>query len=120
MNIRELVRTWFGKWEEGDYLGLPLAEDFRHTSPYGTIEGKEAYLDLVSSNTDKFLNNTFEFHDEFFGENRACVRYTVRQGDFSQDVSEWLYEKNGLLAEIVSYYNIKGEISSDRKLEGMD
>lgn len=119
MNIDELSRMWFRLWTEGDYRNLPIAEDFRHTSPYGTINGKKAYMDLVEVNKDKFLGNTFEFHDMMFGEDRACVRYTVHQKDFSLDVSEWLYEEGGKLRQIVSYYNIEGEISTERELEGL-
>lgn len=109
MNIKTLVKTWFAKWEEGDFYQLPVTENFSHTSPYGTIQGKQAYLNLVEENKDKFLNHHFEIHDELYAEGKACVRYTAVQGDFKLDVSEWHYEKDGLLHEIIAYYHIEGE-----------
>jgi hypothetical protein len=117
MNSENLVIDWFEKWNKGDYLNLPLSENFKHTSPFGTIEGRKAYLDLVRQNEEKFLGYTFELHDGIYQKDRACVRYTAKQGkDFSLNVSEWYYIKNKLIAEIFSYYHI-GAIRDDRKLE---
>lgn len=116
MELKELVRQWFKKWETGDYHNLPITENFKHTSPFGTIEGKKAYLDLVKENEDKFLGQTFEIHDAIYENDKACVQYTARQGkDFSLDVSEWYYFKGELIEEIVAYYHI-GEIRDERIL----
>jgi len=66
MDVKELVRAWYEKWEEGDFHNLPLAENFKHTSPFGTIDGKDEYLNLVGANRDKFLGHRFELHDEIY------------------------------------------------------
>ena len=116
MDLKKIVKEWFDKWESGDFLNLPITENFKHTSPYGTVNGKTAYISLVEANKDKFLGYRFEIHDEIYENNRACVRYTAIQGDFTVDVSEWHYLSEGLIQEIVSYYNIEGEISEERKL----
>lgn len=117
MESRELVRGWFEKWEKGDFQHLPITENFRHTSPFGTIDGKNRYIDLVKANKDKFLGYRFEIHDEIYDDDRACVRYTAIQGDFRLDVSEWYYCKNGLIDTIIAHYHI-GDIREDRKLTG--
>jgi hypothetical protein len=116
MKLPDLINTWFEKWNSGDFLSLPVSEDFKHTSPFGTIEGKAAYLELVKKNKDKFLGYQFFIHDKITSEKRACVRYTAIKEDFSLDVSEWYYSENGLISEIVAYYHI-GEIREDRKLD---
>lgn len=116
MELKRLVKKWFEKWEEGDFRHLPISDNFKHTSPFGTIDGKEQYLSLVEANKDKFLGHRFKIHDELYDEDKACVRYTAIQGDFKLDVSEWYYVKNDLIEEIVAYYHI-GEIRDDRKLE---
>lgn len=113
--MKTLIRKWFEKWEEGDFRHLPISESFKHTSPFGTIDGKRQYLSLVESNKDKFLNYRFEILDEIYDTDRACVRYTATQGDFILEVSEWYFVKNDLIEEIVSYYHI-GEIRADRQL----
>ncbi|TAI47822.1 nuclear transport factor 2 family protein [Flagellimonas allohymeniacidonis] len=115
--MQKLVKQWFAKWNQGDFHNLPIADNFTHTSPFGTIEGKQAYIALVEANKDKFLGYTFKIHDEMYEEDKACVRYTAQQGeDFKLDVSEWYYRKDNLIGDIVSYYHI-GEIQEDRKIE---
>lgn len=117
MDSQQIVKQWFNKWESGDFLNLPVTEDFSHTSPFGTIEGKEAYLDLVAKNKDKFLGQTFILHDGIYEADHACVRYTARQGnDFTLDVSEWYYLEGSLIKRIIAYYHI-GEIRQERALE---
>lgn len=116
MNLRSLINNWFAAWDQGDFKNIPISDDFEHTSPFGTISGKQNYLKTVSENRDKFLGYTFDIHDEIYMQDRACVRYTARQGDnFSLDVSEWYYPKDGLIGKIIAYYHI-GEIRQDRKI----
>ena len=110
MDLRRLVQTWFQKWEEGDFRGIPVTDGFVHTSPYGTITGKDAYLELVEANADQFLGYRFEIHDELYGEDRACIRYTARADDFALDVSEWFHAEEGAISSVASYYNV-GEAS---------
>ncbi|KGJ92303.1 hypothetical protein ND16A_1680 [Thalassotalea sp. ND16A] len=111
-----LIKEWFSKWEEGDFYHLPISENFKHTSPFGIIDGKNNYINLIESNKDKFLGYQFKIHDEIFGDNKACIRYTAIQGDFSLDVSEWYFVKGGLIEAIVAYYHI-GEVRDERKLK---
>ena len=120
MDSEAIVKDWFQKWQRGDYLNLPVAETFKHTSPFGTIDGRKEYLDLIRNNEDKFLGYSFDIHDGLYESERACVRYTARQGKhFTLDVSEWYYLKEDLIEEIVSYYHI-GEIRQERKLNNPD
>ncbi len=117
MNTQQLVNDWFEKWNSGDYMNLPITTDFQHTSPFGTIEGKKAYLELVKQNEDKFLGYQFEIRDSIFKEQSGCVRYTATQGEgFKLDVSEWYYVEDGLIKEIIAYYHI-GEIREERELD---
>lgn len=117
MELKDLVNIWFDKWDNGDYMNLPISENFKHTSPFGTIDGKKTYLNLVKENEDKFLGQSFDIHDAIYEKDKACVRYTAKQGkDFSLDVSEWYYVKNNLIEKIVAYYHI-GEIREERTIE---
>ena len=116
MRTETLVQTWFEKWEQGDFRSLPVTDTFKHTSPFGTIDGKQVYLAVVEENRDKFLGYTFTIHDAIYEEHKACVRYTAQQGDFKLDVSEWYYILDGLIDEIIAYYHI-GEIRDDRQIE---
>ena len=86
MDAKNIVRLWFEKWEQADIQHLPIAEDFIHTSPYGTITGKAQYLELVEANLDKFLGHRFEIHDEIYQADKGCVRYTATKEDFILEV----------------------------------
>lgn len=117
MNAQALVEKWFDAWKSGDFHLIPVSNSFRHTSPFGTVEGKQAYLELVEANRDKFLGYQFDIHDAIYEQLHACVRYSAKQGDdFKLDVSEWYYCKDGLIEEIVAYYHI-GEIRKERQLQ---
>ena len=115
MSMESLVNDWFAKWEKGEFRYLPVSDSFTHTSPFGTIDGKDAYLELIEANQDKFLGYKFEIHDRIIQEDSACVRYTASQGDFVLDVTEWHYAKNNLIEEIIAYYHL-GDIREERKL----
>jgi len=117
MESRTLVNQWFESWQKADLEHLPITENFTHTSPYGTIKGKSAYLEIVASNKEKFLGHRFNIQDAFFGSEHACTRYTAIKGDFRLEVSEWYYIENGKIREIIAYYNIEGNISEERKLD---
>ena len=117
MSSQYLIKQWFSAWETGNFYDLPISENFKHTSPFGTIKGKKAYLDVIEKNQENILGYVFEIQDAIYEKNKACVRYKGRQGDaFSLDVSEWYYIKDGLMENIVAYYHI-GEIRSDRQLK---
>ena len=115
MNLKALVKKWFDQWGKGAFHNLPVSKNFTHTSPFGTISGKKQYVEIVEANKDKFLGYNFEIHDAIYAEDKACVRYTATQGDFSLDVSEWYYAKDDLIEKIIAYYHI-GEIREERKL----
>ena len=117
MDIRELVHSWFEIWKTGDFESLPLAENFSHTSPYGTIKSKAEYFALAHANRDTFLGNTFEIHEMLFDQHKACVRYTMRSPTGTLEVSEWIYEANGLIAKIIAYYNLEEERKAGRGIE---
>lgn len=116
METKELVKEWFDKWESGDFQNLPISDNFRHTSPFGTIDNKKKYLDIVEENKDKFLGYRFKILDEIYYDNKGCVRYQGIKGDYILDVSEWYYIKDGLIEKIVSYYHL-GEIPDGSKID---
>lgn len=115
--MKELVTTWFKCWETGNLEDLPITDSFTHQSPFGTINGKQTYLDLVAGNKEKFLGYTFELLDAIYDKDKACVRYKAKQGtNFDLEVSEWYYRKGELIDSVVAYYHI-GEIREERQLK---
>ena len=113
------VKLWFDCWKAGNYNAIPVTDNFTHESPYGIISGKSIYLELVESNKDKFLGQSFEIRDYIGETEKACVRYKVFSTGFEMEVTEWYYFENELIRRIVAYYNIEGEISDSRKLKNL-
>ena len=37
------VAQWFACWNTGAIDDLPITDDFRHTSPFGTIESRASH-----------------------------------------------------------------------------
>ena len=103
---KHIIEQWFSAWETGNFKEIPVTEDFTHTSPYGTIKGKQAYLELVANHTDKFLGHEFSIHDILCESQQACARYTAKKENFQLEVSEWYFFNNNLIETIIAYYNI--------------
>jgi SnoaL-like domain len=118
MELRTWVRQWFDCWEDGDYHDIPVTDDFIHTSPYGTIRGREAYIGLVDANRDDFLGYRFEVLDEIHTEDIACVRYAARSGDFTLEASEWFFAGDGGIARIISYFDV-GQVPPEPSTGGL-
>ncbi|NQY05791.1 MAG: hypothetical protein HRT68_06190, partial [Flavobacteriaceae bacterium] len=86
---KQLVHKCFKVWETGDFLDLPITDDFKHTSPYEVRQGKVTYTELVEGKKDTFLGHRFELYDELHGDQKTCVRYTAIQVESCLEVTEW-------------------------------
>lgn len=98
----KLANAWFDAFRDRDISKLQLADDFVHTSPYGEIRGREAYLNLVRENSEAFFGPTIEILDVIEDGDKAAVRYLVN-GNAACDC---IYVRDGLVSEIYSYYHV--------------
>ena len=99
---RELVDAWFGAFRERDISMLKLAEEFVHTSPYGEIKGREAYLGLIRENREAFFSPTIEILDVIEGGDSFAVRYLVD----GRRACDCIYVSDGEITKIHSYYHV--------------
>lgn len=101
---RQMVDKWFGAFREKDVTQLEriLAEDFVHTSPYGEIKGRKAYLDLVRANEEAFFSPVIQILDVIAGGDSAAVRYLVN----GNPACDCIYVRDSQIAEIFSYYHV--------------
>jgi ketosteroid isomerase-like protein len=100
MVSKELVDSWFDAFRERDISKLELAEDFVHTSPYGEIKGRDAYLDLVRENSEAFFSPTVEIIDVIDGGDRFAARYLVN----GNPACDCIYVNYVQSSRIYSYY----------------
>ena len=94
MDLKELVRLWFQVWEAGDFENIPVEENFKHTSPYGTIESKKSYLGVVEANKDAFLGGHFDLQDEIYYQ--KAIGFASKAKDATQFLAENLPLRDGL------------------------
>lgn len=107
MKTGEVVSAWFDKWEGEDFINLPFTVEFEHTSLFGTISGKQTYLELVKNIEINTLIKPLRSTILFLG-SAACVPYSASQGkDFKLEVSEWYYFIGDRIDKITSYYDIR-------------
>lgn len=98
---REIAESWLAAFQSRDISKLVLADDFVHTSPFGEIRGKNAYLDLVRANEEAFFSNTIKVIDFLDGDDRFAVRYLV--GNMA--ACDIIYVRDGKIAEVFAYYH---------------
>jgi len=107
-DLHPVVAQWFECWRTGNMDELPIADDFSHTSPFGTIESKQAYLAIVEKNQKEFLGNSLTVTKQIKQDNHVCVQFEQSNANtgLEMTVCEW-YELDGnLIQSIRSFYNI--------------
>lgn len=98
---RKIADGWLEAFKSKDISKLQLADDFVHSSPFGEIEGKEVYLDLVRQNSEAFFSKTIETIDVLDCGDKFAIRYKV--GETS--ACDCIYVHGGKISKIYSYYH---------------
>lgn len=99
---RKVVDAWLDAFREKDISKLELTEDFVHTSPFGVIRGRKAYLDMVSENPEAFFSPVLKTLDVIEGDDKFAVRYLVNKNP----ACDCIYVRDGQISEIYSYYHV--------------
>jgi predicted SnoaL-like aldol condensation-catalyzing enzyme len=104
MDAAELARIWIEAWSAGAPEGIPLTEDFTHTSPFGRIEGRETYLEFMQPMTGEgavplTIVRVIREGDE------AVVHYEMHLGSGPVHACDWIRAADGGIAEIHSFYD---------------
>lgn len=100
---KNLAETWFEAFrnKDIDQLERTLTEDFVHTSPFGEIKSRQAYVDLVRSNTEAFFSPVIEIEDMFDCDDKVAVRYLINKNP----ACDCIYARDGRIARIFAYYH---------------
>lgn len=107
-NLHPIVAKWFACWESGKLEELPIAEDFSHTSPFGTISPKSKYMDIVNKNKKDFLGNTLTVTRQIQDGDNVCVQFEQKNNNTGLEMTvwEWYVIEGDKIKEIRSFYNI--------------
>lgn len=99
-----LARVWIETWDRGDPMKLPLADDFVHTSPFGRIEGRENYLDVVRPMAEANVAS-LDIQDVIAAGDRACIAFTMTTPNGPVACCDWVTVADGKIASVTSYYD---------------
>ena len=107
-NLHPVIQSWISCWQTGNIEALPIADDFKHTSPFGTIESKKRYLEIVEKNKKDFLGNTLTIIKHINEGDNVCVQFEQKNMStgLNMTVCEWYSLKGDHIQEIRSFYNI--------------
>lgn len=103
-NAKQLARQWIEIWDKGDPMTLPLADDFVHMSPFGKLEGREKYLDVIRPMA---AQNVVSLHiQDVIGEDdQACVTFTMDTPHGPVPCCDWVTVAGGKILSVNSYYD---------------
>ena len=103
-DIRSIARRWIEVWGVGNPASLPLADDFTHTSPFGTIRGRAKYLEIVEPMAEA---NVAALHvkDVIAEGNRAAILLTMDIPGATVDCCDWLVIEDNLIRSVHSHYD---------------
>ena len=103
-NAEQLARQWINCWNEGTPDLIPLAEDFKHTSPFGCVEGRETYLEWVKPLAAKNVTE-LKVLRTIPGENQAAIHFEMKTPAGTIHVCDWVDTRNGEITQIHSFYD---------------
>lgn len=108
VNVHPVVEKWLSCWESGDIDALPILDSFSHTSPFGTIESKQRYLEIVGKNKADFLGNTLTVLNQIVQDNQVCVQFEQKNANtgLQMIVCEWYLLEGDKIKSIRSFYNV--------------
>lgn len=106
--IDPVVGKWFSCWETGNIDELPIVDDFKHSSPFGTIETKKRYLEVIEKNRKNFFGNKLTVIEQVKENNNVCVQFEQKNSNTGLEmlVCEWYVLEGGKIKEIRSFYNV--------------
>ena len=103
-NTERLARAWIQGWIDGDPDSIPLAKDFVHTSPFGTIEGREIYLEKIkpasAANVAKLT-----ILDTMGAGNKAVIRFDMETPKGTISCVDWVNVDGDTITAVHSFYD---------------
>jgi ketosteroid isomerase-like protein len=118
-----LARGWIEAWIAMDieWLRNALAPDFVHTSPFGRLEGRDAYLEAVVPLARKSVQRLEIVHVVATGDQAAIwFENETRAGVVPS--CDWVRVEDGLIKEIRSFYDTAAvrDVLTDAEQDTLD
>jgi hypothetical protein len=99
-----LAKVWIERWNEGTPELIPLAEKFKHTSPFGLIEGRRTYLDWVKPMAARNVTH-LRILRILSSSNEAVIHFEMKTPKGLIPVCDWIVVDDGQITKIHSFYD---------------
>lgn len=103
-NAEALARIWLDYWNQGRPDDIPLAEDFRHTSPFGCVQGREKYLAWVKPLAEENFVRT-KVKRIISTPNQAVIHFEMESRKATIQTVDWVVVEDGKIKEVHSFYD---------------
>ena len=103
-NAERLARAWIQGWIDGDPDGIPLSDDFVHTSPFGTIEGREIYLEKIKPASDANVAR-LAILKTMGAEDGAVIRFDMETPHGTIPCVDWVTVDGDMITAVHSFYD---------------
>ncbi len=107
-----IARAWIEVWGRDDPATLPLAQGFVHVSPFGRIEGRDRYLEIVGPLAEQNVASLV-VTDVISQGDRACVAFTMDTPNGAVECCDWVTVAGGQIVSVRSYYDPRKLPNSD-------
>lgn len=102
-----LARAWIEGWQAGKPDELPLTDDFVHQSPFGRMEGRDAYLAWVKPLAAKNVA-TLRIERTIGTDDEAAILFEMDTPNGTVPVCDWVFVRDGRIREVRSFYDATG------------
>ncbi len=99
-----LARAWIDGWNAGKPEEIPLAREFTHSSPFGTVKGREKYLDWVKPMAAENVT-TLKIVKTLGGDGNAAIWFEMITPNGTVQCVDWVETSNGEIVSINSFYD---------------
>lgn len=99
-----LAREWIEHWNAGSPDEIPLAETFYHTSPFGRVGPRDAYMEWVKPMAEKNVAD-LRIKRIIEDDNQATIHFDMHTPAGVIPVVDWVVVDGGEITEIHSFYD---------------
>lgn len=103
-NAEALARIWLDYWNQGRPDDIPLAEDFKHTSPFGCVRGREKYLAWVKPLAEENFVRA-KVKRIISTPNQAVIHFEMESKKGTIQTVDWVVVEDGKIKEVHSFYD---------------
>ena len=103
-DAEKLARIWIEGWVAGKPDDIPLAKNFTHSSPLGTISGREKYLEWVKPLAAKNVES-LKILKTASKDDEAAIWFEMKTPDSVVQCCDWVQTKDGEIVAINSFYD---------------